>query len=221
MTPADTLFLPLDVPERAIDVLSIGARAAVLTGFARERAPALFADMLEIAAISPFRRMVTPGGRGMSIAVTNSGDLGWVSDRTGYRFDPADPLTGRRWPAFPPQFHNLAVEAAAVLGFVDFTPDACLINRYTAGARLSFHQDRNELDFSQPVVTVSLGLPAMFLWGGHERGDRPARVLLTHGDVMVWGGPDRLRFHGVGPLADGWHPLTGRARYSLTFRKAA
>jgi alkylated DNA repair protein (DNA oxidative demethylase) len=156
----------------------------------------------------------------MSVALTNCGEAGWVTDRTGYRYDTIDPETGRPWPPIPRAFAALATEAAQAAEFAGFHPDACLVNRYPPGARLSLHQDRNERDFDQPIVSVSLGLPAIFLWGGQARGDRARRTPLFHGDVMVWGGPDRLTFHGVHTLAEGEHPLTGAHRYNFTFRRA-
>lgn len=156
----------------------------------------------------------------MSVALTNCGQVGWVTDRTGYRYDAIDPVTGRPWPAMPQAFADLAAEAAEAAGFCGFRPDACLINRYAPGARLSLHQDRDERDLDQPIVSVSLGLPAIFLWGGKTRADRPRRVPLMHGDVVVWGGPDRLTFHGVHPLAEGEHVLTGAYRFNFTFRRA-
>ena len=156
----------------------------------------------------------------MSVAMTNCGEAGWVTDRSGYRYDAIDPLTGRPWPAMPSAFTDLACAAAATAGFSDFSPDACLVNRYEPGARLSLHQDRNERDFNAPIVSVSLGLPAVFLFGGAQRSARPRRVPLVHGDVVVWGGPARLNFHGVMPLKEGHHPLLGPCRMNLTFRKA-
>src|SRR4051794_11585833 len=164
--------------------------------------------------------MHTPGGHQMSVAMTNCGDVGWVTDRTGYRYAGADPDTGRTWPAMPPPFVRLASEAAAAGGFANFVADACLINRYEPGARMSLHQDRDEQDFAAPIVSVSLGLPAVFLFGGLKHSDKPARYRLDHGDVVVWGGPSRLFFHGIAPLADGEHRLTARSRINLTFRKA-
>jgi DNA oxidative demethylase len=152
--------------------------------------------------------------------MTNCGRAGWVTDRSGYRYDASDPTTGRKWPAMPPPFRRLAERAAAAAGFEGFAPDSCLINRYEPGTRLSLHQDRDERDFSAPIVSVSLGLPAVFQFGGLCRGDRPRRLRLESGDIVVWGGPLRLAFHGIGPLADGDHPLTGRCRINLTFRKA-
>ena len=174
----------------------------------------------DIAAQSPFRHMVTPGGYTMSVAMTNCGAAGWVTDRTGYRYDHNDPETGRPWPAMPDCFFELAAEAATRAGYPDFRPDACLINRYEPGSRLSLHQDRNEEDFGAPIVSVSLGLPATFLFGGDQRSDRPKRVPIRHGDVAVWGGPSRLAFHGIAPLKEGEHETMGRQRINLTLRRA-
>src|SRR5690606_8287520 len=171
-------------------------------------------------AAAPWRHMQTPGGFTMSVALTNCGALGWTSDRRGYRYTRVDPDSGEPWPPMPPVLARLASEAAAAAGFPDFAPDACLVNRYTPGARLSLHQDRNERDFGAPIVSVSLGMSATFLFGGPARADKPARVPLVHGDVVVWGGVDRLRHHGVLPLKDGEHPLLGAQRINLTFRKA-
>ena len=164
--------------------------------------------------------MVTPWGKPMSVGMTNCGTAGWITDRLGYRYTATDPQTGHTWPAMPEIFLHLAQEAAAQGGFENFTPDACLINRYTPGARMSLHQDRNERDFNAPIVSVSLGLPAIFLWGGTARTDKTSRITLESSDVLVWGGPARLYFHGILPLKEGDHPLTGRARINLTFRKA-
>ena len=218
--PSDAQQLPLGEPPGVPDRVALGVQAVLLRGFASETAPALVAAIAGLAAVSPFRRMVTPGGWEMSVAMTNCGAAGWVTDRSGYRYDPVDPLTGRPWPAMPQAFAALAARAAVQAGFAGFAPDACLVNRYAPGARLSLHQDRNERDLGQPIVSVSLGLPAIFLWGGAARAERPARVPLGHGDVVVWGGADRLAFHGVAPLAEGLHGATGAFRYNLTFRKA-
>lgn len=174
----------------------------------------------EVCRAAPLRHMVTPGGWTMSVAMTNCGTAGWVTDRRGYRYEPIDPLSQRPWPEMPALFRALASDAAAMAGFSGFMPDVCLINQYKPGARLSLHQDRDERDFSAPIVSVSLGLPAVFLWGGQQRADRPLKVPLLHGDVAVWGGVDRLTFHGIAALADGVHPATGAVRYNLTFRKA-
>jgi alkylated DNA repair protein (DNA oxidative demethylase) len=192
----------------------------VLRGFAAVRAGALLDAVERIGVAAPFRRMSTPGGHTMSVAMTNCGDLGWVTDRRGYRYQPVDPLSGELWPAMPEVFRAVATEAAAAAGYANFRADACLINRYEPGARLTLHQDRNEHDMTAPIVSVSLGLPASFLFGGALRSDRPRRMRLDHGDVVVWGGPTRLFFHGVEPLDDGWHPATGHCRINLTFRKA-
>jgi DNA oxidative demethylase len=218
--PSDPDLLALDEPQGGAHHVALGARAILLRGFVRERGAALVAAINAIAVISPFRHMVTPGGWAMSVAMTNCGDAGWVTDRTGYRYDAIDPATGRSWPKLPQTFLNLAADAADMAGFGGFRPDACLVNRYAAGARLSLHQDRNERDFDQPIVSVSLGLPAIFLWGGKARAEKVQRIPLTHGDVVVWGGPDRLRFHGVHALAEGKHELTGACRFNLTFRRA-
>ena len=180
----------------------------------------LLTALTGITGMSPFRQMTTPGGHRMSVAMTNCGACGWVSDRLGYRYDPADPESGRLWPAMPAPFQTLAVAAAASAGFPAFAPDVCLINRYQPGTKLSLHQDKDEQDFAQPIVSVSLGLPAIFLFGGAARADRPQRVTLSHGDVVVWGGPARLHYHGIAPLKPGQHPLLGAQRLNLTFRRA-
>jgi DNA oxidative demethylase len=194
--------------------------AMLLRGLAASRAPALLADLRRVLEAAPWRHMLTPGGYRMSVAMSNCGALGWVSDARGYRYDALDPESGRRWPELPASFVELATEAAAQAGFAAFTPDACLVNRYEPGARLTLHQDRNERDFGAPIVSVSLGLPAVFLFGGAKRSDRTQRVPLAHGDVVVWGGPARLFHHGVLALKDGEHALTGAQRINLTLRKA-
>jgi alkylated DNA repair protein (DNA oxidative demethylase) len=200
--------------------LALAPGAVVLCGFARAIGGDLLSAVEEVTRVSPFRRMVTPGGWRMSVAMTNCGDAGWVTDRTGYRYDSEDPDCERAWPAMPTIFCDLARRAADRAGFTDFMPDSCLINRYEPGSRLSLHQDRNERDFGQPIVSVSLGLGAIFLWGGQTRAERPRRVPLVHGDIVVWGGEARLTFHGVDTLREGDHPATGRLRYNLTFRRA-
>ena len=194
--------------------------AMVLRGQALPTADAILNALHKVTAAAPFRHMVTPGGFTMSVAMTNCGAAGWVTDRTGYRYDPCDPDSGRPWPGMPAAFLHLASVAAEAAGFPGFVPDACLINRYRPGARLSLHQDRNERDMDAPIVSVSLGLPAVFQFGGMTRTDPVRRIALQHGDVVVWGGLSRLRYHGVLPLADGEHPAFGRARVNLTFRKA-
>ena len=192
----------------------------LLRGFARPYESALISAIDAIAAQAPFRHMVTPGGHQMSVAMTNCGSRGWVTDRRGYRYDANDPEAAKPWPAMPACFRELAGQAALQAGFDDFAPDACLINRYVPGAKMSLHQDKDETDFSVPIVSVSLGLPAIFLLGGLLRSDRPQRFRLEHGDVVVFGGPARLFFHGVAPLADGEHAQLGCQRMNLTFRKA-
>ncbi|MDD3329404.1 MAG: DNA oxidative demethylase AlkB [Zoogloea sp.] len=199
---------------------TIAPGAVQLPGAALGDAPALLAAIRSVLAGAPWRQMLTPGGFRMSVAMSNCGALGWVSDRRGYRYSPIDPDSGQPWPAMPAALQALATDSAARAGFAGFVPDACLINRYAPGAKMALHQDRDEADFSQPIVSLSLGLPAVFLFGGFERSDKPARLPLTHGDVLVWGGPARLRFHGVLPVKDGSHPATGACRLNLTFRKA-
>ena len=194
--------------------------AVLLRGFASPVEGDLIAALRAIVEQAPFRHMMTPGGHQMSVAMTNCGRVGWVTDRTGYRYDTNDPEAGQPWPAMPPAFRELAGRAASRAGFTGFSPDACLINRYQPGARMSLHQDKDELDLAAPIVSVSLGLPAIILFGGLKRSDKPNRFRLQHGDIAVWGGPARLAFHGVAPLAEGEHAMMGRQRINLTFRKA-
>jgi alkylated DNA repair protein (DNA oxidative demethylase) len=194
--------------------------AVLLRGFAKPVEAAILTALAEIETQAPFRHMFTPGGHRMSVAMTSCGCCGWVTDRRGYRYDDIDPESGKAWPAMPALFRELAEGAAREAGFASFAPDACLINRYEPGAKMSLHQDRDEQDFSAPIVSVSLGLPATFLFGGLKRSDKPQRYRLEHGDVVVWGGPARLFFHGVAPLADGDHAALGRKRINLTFRRA-
>jgi alkylated DNA repair protein (DNA oxidative demethylase) len=216
-TTAD-LFDSLIDPRPSTEPLA--EAATVLRAFAAAEALVLLDELRAILAVAPFRHMTTPGGFRMSVAMTNCGAAGWVTDRTGYRYDGIDPLSGRPWPPIPQPLRRLATMAAAAAGFAAFVPDACLINRYDPGARLSLHQDRNEKDYTAPIVSVSLGLPAVFLFGGPVRSGKKQRVLLESGDVVVWGGVARLAFHGVAPLADGNHSLTGPHRINLTFRRA-
>ncbi|HET8609508.1 MAG TPA: DNA oxidative demethylase AlkB [Burkholderiales bacterium] len=199
---------------------AIGTQAFVLRGFALPVVGELLPEIDSVQQHSPFRNMVTPGGFMMSVALTNCGRLGWTTDRNGYRYTKVDSDTQRPWPALPAPFLRLAHAAAEAAEFPDFEPDACLINRYPPGSRLSLHQDKDELDFDAPVVSVSLGMPAVFLFGGHKRNDGTARIPLYHGDVVVWGGVDRLRYHGVLPLKREPHPLLGSQRINFTFRKA-
>jgi DNA oxidative demethylase len=200
--------------------VALGADAVVLRHFARDVEAELLAALDAVTALAPFRNMVTPGGYTMSVAMTNCGAAGWVTDLSGYRYTREDPVSGKAWAPMPAIFFSLATRAAAAASFEDFLPDACLINRYAPGAKLSLHQDKNEADYTQPIVSVSLGLPAKFLFGGLRRNDRVARVELRHGDVVVWGRSMRLAYHGVDTLKDGEHPATGRCRFNLTFRKA-
>lgn len=198
----------------------LGENAWVLRGFALPRVTQLWSALDKIVAVAPMRHFLTARGFRMSVAMTNCGVLGWTSDRRGYRYTSEDPETGLSWPDIPAVFMALAVEAAEAAGFAGFKPDACLINRYPPGARLSLHQDKNERALAAPIVSVSLGLPATFLWGGDERAGSTEKVPLLHGDVVVWGGVDRLRYHGVAPIKEDVHPLTGACRINLTFRTA-
>jgi alkylated DNA repair protein (DNA oxidative demethylase) len=211
------LFASISEARPAHEVIADGA--VLLRGFARAHEAELVAVLRDVIAKAPFRHMVTPGGFRMSVAMTNCGKAGWISDLTGYRYGAYDPETGKPWPPMPASFLDVARRAAERAGFASFSPDVCLINRYVPGARLSLHQDKDELDLAAPIVSVSLGLPATFLFGGAKRSDKPGRFRLEHGDIAVWGGPARLFYHGVAPLADGEHPLLGRQRINLTFRK--
>jgi DNA oxidative demethylase len=199
---------------------SLTEGAILLRQFATPQAALLMAELERIISAAPLRHMITPGGFKMSVSMTNCGVAGWVTDRRGYRYTTHDPLTNQSWPPMPSLFSRLANEAAEEADFANFHPDACLVNRYEPGARMTLHQDRNEHDFSAPIVSVSLGLSAVFLFGGLDRKDKAQRIPLHSGDVVVWGGPSRLFFHGINPLKDGDHPLTGRCRYNLTFRLA-
>ena len=203
---------------RSREILAKGA--VLLRGFALDVDKELTKALDRIVTAAPFRHMITPGGYRMSVAMTNCGEFGWITDRRGYRYDALDPDSGKPWPKMPKVFLDLAFRAAAEAGYAGFAPDACLINRYEPGARLSLHQDRNEEDFAAPIVSVSLGLPATFLFGGDDRGDRARRVPIHHGDVAVWGGPSRLAFHGIAPLKEGEHEWMGRQRINLTLRRA-
>lgn len=200
--------------------LALAPGAWILPAWAESGAESLLAAVATVAACAPFRHMRTPGGRAMAVAMTNCGPLGWISDEAGYRYGATDPLTARPWPAMPGVLSALAEGAARAAGYPGFVPDACLINRYLPGVGLSRHQDRDERDLAAPIVSVSLGLPAIFLFGGLRRADSCRRYRLGHGDVVVWGGPSRLCFHGVAPLAPGSHPLLGPERINLTFRRA-
>lgn len=213
--------LPLFEEDVAPEVESLAPGATVLRGFVGDAAPALLADLQAVIERAPFRHLVTRGGFRMSVAMSNCGPWGWVSDRRGYRYEACDPLSGQPWPAMPASFLAIAARAATAAGDAAPPPTACLINRYEPGARMSLHQDRDEGDVTQPIVSISLGVPATFLFGSLSRADRPQRLALRHGDVVVWGGPSRLCFHGVAPLKVAHHPLTGALRFNLTFRYVA
>lgn len=198
---------------------TIADGAVLLRGFVRPFEAELIPALRVVVKQAPFRHLITPGGHRMSVAMTNCGSVGWVSDPSGYRYDPIDPDTGQPWPEMPEVLRRIAADAADEAGFSGFAPEACLINRYVPGAKLSLHQDKDELDYDAPIVSISLGLPAVFLFGGLKRSDTPRRYRLEHGDVAVWGGPSRLFYHGVAALADGEHSVLGRQRINLTFRK--
>lgn len=199
---------------------TLGPGSVILRRFVAFEAESLLKQINAVITQAPLRHMQTPGGFTMTAAMTNCGRSGWVSDTSGYRYTQNDPQSGKPWPAMPELFSTMAARAAATAGYPGFDPDVCLINRYEPGAKMSLHQDRDEQDFSQPIVSVSLGLPMTFLFGGLRRKDKAEKILLEHGDVVVWGGDDRLRFHGVLPLADDEHPLLGRCRINMTFRRA-
>lgn len=207
-----------DPPPDSPRLLTEGAW--LLPGFATDQGPDLLSAIATVASAIPFRQMETPGGGRMSVAMTSCGEFGWLTDRSGYRYGPADPVSGREWPAMPGILAELAARAAAAAGYPGFQPDSCLINRYQPGARMGLHQDRDEADMAHPIVSVSLGLPAIFLFGGHTRTGPVQRLPLHHGDIVVWGGASRRFYHGVAPVAAGEHPLAGPFRYNLTFRRA-
>jgi alkylated DNA repair protein (DNA oxidative demethylase) len=215
------MTLDLFEPENeTMAVVPLGSESFVLRGAALPFVDQLLLTLETIQSAAPFRRMVTPGGFEMSVGLTNCGRLGWTTDRQGYRYTKEDPVTGLPWPAMPTVFMSLAKYASTRAGFPDFTPDACLVNQYLPGARLSLHQDKNEADLNEPIVSVSLGVPAVFQFGGLARADKTVRIPLSHGDVAVWGGVDRMRYHGVLPLKEAAHPLLGAQRINFTFRKA-
>ncbi|MBK5417779.1 DNA oxidative demethylase AlkB [Pseudomonas sp. TH31] len=220
MTPTThDLFADLE-PEQPPRRQQIGEQSYVLRGFALPLIDRLLPALAQVLAAAPFRQMVTPGGFTMSVALSSCGTLGWTTDRNGYRYTRHDPQTGQPWPEMPEVFFELAQTAAREAGFAHFVPDSCLINRYIPGARMSLHQDKDEGSYAAPIVSVSLGLPAIFLFGGFERSDKSQRVPLFHGDIVVWGGVDRLRYHGVLPIKDGQHPQLGEQRINFTFRVA-
>jgi alkylated DNA repair protein (DNA oxidative demethylase) len=208
------------VEQGGIAAYDLAPGARLLRGFACSIDDDLKAAVAAVAAAAPFRHMETPGGFRMSVAMTNCGAYGWTSSASGYRYAERDPTTGAQWPSIPNVMLDVACRAAAAAEFADFTPNACLVNRYEPGARLTLHQDKDERDLRHPIVSVSLGVPAVFLFGGLKRNERPLRLELTHGDVVVWGGPSRLRYHGVAPLKQSRHPFADGARINLTLRRA-
>lgn len=200
---------------------SIANESFILPGFAAAETNVLLTAIEAVIQEAPLRQMRTPGGFKMAAQITNCGNFGWVTDKQGYRYQTTDPETGLTWPAMPQVISQLALEAASACGFEHFTPDACLINCYQPGAGMGLHQDKDEKDFSAPIVSISLGVPAIFLFGGAKRQDKPDAHLLKNGDIVVWGGEDRLRFHGIQPIKLAHHPMTGQKRFNLTIRQAA
>lgn len=192
----------------------------LLQGFALSGAAHLVADLHAVIQIAPLRQMLTPSGLMMSVLTSSCGKRGWISDKKGYRYSTIDPISGQTWPEMPDSFITLAQQAAAIAGFENFAPDSCLINSYASGAKMGLHQDKDERDFTQPIVSVSLGVAAMFQMGGFKRGEQALKFALHHGDVLVWGRTARLRFHGVLPVKAATHPAFGERRVNLTFRKA-
>ena len=213
------LFAEQDLQQPA-RVERISDQAFVLRGFALPAIKELLTAIDSVLLQSPLRQMQTPGGFTMSARLSSCGDLGWTTDRDGYRYSPVDPLNACPWPDMPGVFLALAEAAANTAGFEGFVPDACLINAYAPGARMSLHQDKNERSYTAPIVSISLGLPAIFQFGGFERSAPAQRISLFHGDIMVWGGVDRLRFHGVMPIKPGQHDLLGEQRINITLRQA-
>jgi len=218
--PPTTFELFADEDRQPARTEQIGEQSFVLRGFALPWVEQLLPLLEKILRAAPFRQMVTPGGFTMSVGLSSCGTLGWTTDRSGYRYTRIDPVSGQPWPEMPEVFREMAQAAAREAGFHHFEPDACLINRYLPGAKMSLHQDKDERSYDPPIVSVSLGLPAMFLFGGFKRNDTSQRVSLFHGDIVVWGGVDRLRYHGVLPLKDGHHPRLGGQRINFTFRTA-
>jgi DNA oxidative demethylase len=173
-------------------------------------------DIKHVINQAPLRKLTVPGGKTMSVAMTNCGSVGWISDALSYRYSPTDPTTNLAWPTMPSSFLEIAKKASSLVGFDHFTPDACLINQYSSGAGMGLHQDRDERDLSQPIVSVSIGDSCKFIVGGTQRKDPQRSFTLSDGDVLVWGGRSRLVFHGVRPMPR----LDGVLRFNLTLRKA-
>ncbi len=215
-TKAEDIYAP------DFDALSIqiSPDAVLFKAALKPVASSLLEEIRTISGANPFRQRKTPGGQLMSAAMTNCGAWGWVTDADGYRYSDIEPETGRTWlpiPAVWIQWVNLFCQRA---GLGTFNPDACLINRYAPGAGMGLHQDKDEKDLAIPIVSFSLGAPVLFRWGGLNRQEPVSEFLLEHGDVLVWGGADRMRFHGVKKLRRYQHPLTGHYRYNLTFRQS-
>ncbi|SFW80369.1 DNA oxidative demethylase AlkB [Pseudomonas sp. NFACC04-2] len=219
-TPITLDLFADQAPTTSSQIEQIGQQSFVLRGFALPWLERLLPALESVLQAAPFRQMVTPGGFTMSVALSSCGALGWTTDRSGYRYTAHDPQTGHPWPGMPAVFRELAQAAARQAQFEHFEPDSCLINRYVPGARMSLHQDKDERSLAAPIVSISLGLPAVFQFGGFERSDKSLRIALLHGDIVVWGGVDRLRYHGVLPLKEGHHPRLGTQRINLTFRTA-
>ncbi|MER2511210.1 MAG: DNA oxidative demethylase AlkB [Nitrosomonas ureae] len=211
--------LPMDLFAEEKRDIPLGDGAIVLGGFACPYETKILSALENVIALAPLRHMTTPAGYRMSVAMTSCGQFGWVAERTGYRYDAHDPESGKPWPSMPEVFMALAQSAAKKAGYNVFRPTACLINRYEPSAKLSLHQDKDELDLTVPIVSVSLGLPAIFLFGGVKRSDSIRKIPLVNGDIVVWGGASRLAYHGILPLRPGSHPLLGNQRINLTFRK--
>ena len=210
-------------PEADALRVALAPGAVLMRGFALDGDVELLQAVESVLAQAPPRHWQTPGGGTMSVATTRCGPVGWVPDESdgdgGGHYVAQHPRTGQPWPAMPACLMDFALCAANEAGYPQFVPDSCLINHYVPGAKLGLHQDKYEIDLHAPIVSLSLGLPAVFLFGGFARSDRTQRYRLVHGDVVVWGGPSRLRFHGVLPVADGTHALVGRRRLNVTFRK--
>jgi len=191
--------------------------ATLMRGLAQAQDGEFLEAMQGVLSAAPLHHATTPTGLPMGVMVSDCG----TPEAFRRRWDPANPAVRQMWPPMPRALLDFSLRCAVRAGFPLFRPDTCHVNRYQAGTKLGLHQDRHECDMSQPIVSVSFGLECVFLLGGLERTDSPKRILLEHGDVIVWGGPSRMRFHGVQPLKPGHHPLTGPYRYNLTFRKVA
>lgn len=208
-------LLPPDTPPLREE---LEAGAVLLRQFATPQAATLLQTLHRLTRQAPFRHMRTPGGGTMSAAMASCGALGWVSSTQGYTYTPVDPASQQPWPAMPASFVSLAQDAAKAAGYAGFTPNACLLNRYQNDSHMGLHQDRDEGDTTHPIVSLSLGRTGLFMWGGQNRRDKIRTIALEHGDVLVWGGPARLHYHGIKGLGPNPHPLTEQTRYNITFR---